>query len=61
MSAERPPRATAFADVVERGGGVDVSAQHGGRVLVPRDVGDLALLDAGGGGDRGSRRSQRSG
>ena len=38
-----------FADVVERGGGANVSPQHG-EVLVAGDVGDLALLDAGGGG-----------
>ena len=38
-----------FADVVERGRGADVAAQDG-EVLVAGDVGDLALLDAGGRG-----------
>ena len=38
-----------LADVVERGRGADVAAQDG-EVLVAGDVGDLALLDAGGRG-----------
>ena len=47
MSVERhgPRGLQHFAYVVERRGGADVAAQHG-EVLVPRDVGDLALLDA---------------
>jgi hypothetical protein len=45
-------------DVVERGGGADVTAQDG-EVLVTGDVGDLALLDAGGRRGGGVARAQR--
>ena len=47
-----------LADVVERGRGADVAAQDG-EVLVAADVGDLALLDAGGRGGGGVAGPER--